>query len=171
MKKRYIECGKIVSTHGIRGEVKVQPWADSPDFLCDFRRFYLENGAKPLEAERVRTNKNMVLIKLAGVDNPDDAALFRGKVLYIDREDVTEGEDDGFFIQDLLGLEVRDADTPRVWGKLTDVLFTGANDVYEVTDADGKKRLVPVIPHVVLETSVEDGFIVIRPLEGLFEDE
>jgi 16S rRNA processing protein RimM len=171
MKKRYIECGKIVSIHGIRGEVKVQPWADSPDFLCVFNRFYLENGAKALTAERVRTNKNMVLIKLAGVDNPDDASLLRGKVIYIDREDMPEDEDGGYLIQDLLGLEVRDADSPRVWGKLTDVLFTGANDVYEITDADGKKRLAPVIPDVVLETDIEGGFIVIRPLRGLFEDE
>jgi 16S rRNA processing protein RimM len=170
MKKTYLECGKIVSTHGIRGEVKVQPWADSPDFLCDFTRFYLDNGAKELIAERVRTNKNMVLIKLKGVETPDDAALLRGKTIYIDRSDAPD-DDGGFYIQDLIGLEVRDADTPRVWGRLTDVLFTGANDVYEITDADGIKRLAPVIPDVVLETDVEGGFIVIRPLKGLFDDE
>jgi 16S rRNA processing protein RimM len=171
MKKQFIECGKIVSTHGVRGEVKIQPWADSPEFLCEFKRFYLDNGAKTIEAERVRTNKNMVLLKIAGVDTVDDGALLRGKIVYIDRADAAPNEDGTFFIQDLVGLEVRDADSPRIWGKLTDVLFTGANDVYEITDSDGTKRLVPVIPDVVLETDLAGGYIVIRPLKGLFEDE
>ena len=168
MHKRYLECGKIVSTHGLRGEVRVQPWCDGPGFLLDFSTFYFEGGGKSLAVEGARIHKNLLILKLAGVDNIDAAAALRGKVLYIDRDDapMDEGE---HFIQDLLGLRVVDADTGEEYGKITDVLATGANDVYELTGQQGEKKLVPVIPDVVIETDIEGGVVRIRPLEGLFE--
>jgi len=169
MKKPYLECGKIVSTHGIRGEVRVQPWCDSPDFLLGFRTLYLGGGDTPLQVERARAHKNLVILKLTGWDTIDEAAELRGKILFIDRRDTPD--DSGYFVQDLLGLAVYDADTGRLWGELTDVIATGANDVYEITGPDGVKRLAPAIPHVVLETDVDAGRMTIRPLKGLFEDE
>jgi len=169
MYKQYLECGKIVSTHGIRGELRVQPWCDSPDFLLDFEVLYLDKGNKPLAVEQARAQKNMLLLKLEGINNLDDAAALRGKVLYIDRDDapLDQGE---HFIQDLLGLDVIDADTGMVYGKLSDVLFTGANDVYELTGENGEKKLFPAIRDVVLETDVQAGVMRIRPLKGLFDD-
>lgn len=171
MKKRYLECGKIVSTHGVRGEVRVQPWCDTPAYLCGFVTLYLRKGEKAVEVESARVNKNMVLLKLRGVDDLDAAVTLRGSVVYIDREDAPEDESGGFFVQDLLGLRALDADTGRDWGELTDVFFTGANDVYEITGEDGVKRLIPAIRDVVLETDPEAGFLRIRPLEGLFDPE
>lgn len=167
MRKQYLECGKIVSTHGVRGEVRVQPWCDSPEFLLQFPRLYMQNGETPLEVEGARTHKNMVLLKLKGFDTLDEAAALRGRVLYINRNDAPD--DGGFFIQDLLGLEAIDADTGRSWGVLEDVLETGANDVYVFRDGEAQ-RLVPVIPGVVIDTDIQSGIIKIRPLKGLFDD-
>ena len=171
IKKQYLECGKIVSTHGIRGEVRVQPWCDSPEFLLHFSTLYLKPGEMPLAVEQARVHKNMVILQLDGYNTIDRAVTLRGKILYINREDAPEDEAGAFFVQDLLGISVLDADTGRCWGTLTDVIATGANDVYEITDADGTKRLIPVIPQVVLHTDLEAGRMEIRPLEGLFEDE
>jgi len=169
MKKKYLECGKIVSTHGIKGEIKVQHWCDYPEYLCEFDFLYLENGAKKLEVERARAHKNMAILKLAGIDDIDTAAGLRGKTVYIDRDEAPE--DDEIFIQDLFGIEVRDADSGEIYGKVTDVLQTGANDVYEMTKEDGKKLLFPAIPDVVINIDLEEGFMLIRPLRGLFDDE
>lgn len=170
MKKRFLECGKIVSTHGVKGEVKVQPWCDAPDFLCGFGTLYLRRGERPFRVEQARVSKNMVLLKLEGVDTLDDAVTLRGGIVYIDREDAPSGGDGVFFVQDLIGLSVLDADTGKEWGKLTDVFSTGANDVYEITGEDGKRRLVPAIRDVVLETDPDAGVMRIRPLEGLFDE-
>jgi len=168
MQKRYLECGKIVSTHGLRGEVRVQPWCDGPGFLLEFDTLYFDGGATPVTVEDARVHKNMLILKPQGVDDIDDAAALRGKVLYIDREDAPM-EEGKHFIQDLLGLHVLDADTGQDYGKLTDVLHTGANDVYELTGEHGEKKLVPAIPDVVIETDIEGGTMRIRPLRGLFE--
>lgn len=170
MKKRYLECGRIVTVHGLRGEVRVQPWCDSPEYLLDFNRFYLQEEGRALEIERARVQKNMVLLKFAGIDSPDDAARLRGRILYLDREQAPAAQPDEYFVQDLLGLAVIDADTGEDYGRLSDVLVTGANDVYEITGADGRKRLIPAIRQVVLATDLEAGVMRIRPLKGLFDD-
>jgi len=168
MIKKYLECGKIVSTHGLRGELKVQPWCDGPGFLCQFTTLYLERGSKPVTVESMRIQKNMALLKLEGVDTLDQAAAFRGKILYINRDAAPPSEDEEFFVQDIFGLLVRDADTGAEYGHITDVFFTGANDIYEITAPDGGKKLIPAIKQVVLRTDVEGGVMLIRPLEGLF---
>lgn len=168
MRKQYLECGKIVSTHGVRGEVRVMPWCDSPEYLCGFKTLYLQNGEKPLAVESARVNKTMVLLKIKGIDSLDDAVTLRGRVLYINRDDAPD--DGGVFIQDLIGIAVLDADSGKCWGKLTGVFATGANDVYTITDETGRERLVPAIPDVVVETDAEGGVMRIRPLKGLFED-
>ncbi len=169
MQKQYLECGKIVSTHGVRGELRVQPWCDSPEYICEFSTLYLQNGEKSLKVEQARVNKNVVLLKVAGIDTLDAAVTLRGRVLYINREDAPD--DEGTFIQDLIGLTVIDADSGKTWGKLTDVLSTGANDVYVLNCEDGVERLVPAIPDVIIETDVDGGTMKIRPLKGLFDDE
>jgi len=168
MHKEFLECGKIVSTHGLRGELKVEPWSDSPDFLADFKTVYLGEEKKTYAIQKARAQKNMLVLKLAGIDTLDDALAFRGKILYINREDapLAEGE---FFVQDLLGLSVVNADTGGEYGKLSDVFFTGANDVYELTAPDGEKKLFPAIKDVMIETDIEGGVMRIRPLKGLFD--
>lgn len=165
--KRYLEIGKIVSVFGLKGEVKVQPWCDSPDFLCEFDTLYYKSGT-PVNVERARVQKNIVVMKLEGTDTVEAAQALRGRVLYMDREDV-ELEEGAYFVQDLIGLEVRDAETAQVYGTITEVSETGANDVYHIKSPEGRMLYVPAIPDVVKETDIEGGAMLITPLDGLFD--
>lgn len=168
--KKYLEIGKIVSTHGIKGEVRVQPWCDSSDFLCEFETLYFDEGKKSVDIIRARVQKNVVIMQLDGVDTVEEAQNLRNKILYMDRDDV-ELDEGTYFIQDLIGLVCIDADEGGEIGKITDVLETGANDVYEITSAEGNKYLIPAIPDVVLETDLDGNTMTIRKMEGLFDDE
>ena len=170
MKKQFLDSGKIVGTHGIKGEVRIDPWCDSPEFLCAFKKLWLdENGTEFIEVKS-RPHKNTALAKIKGVDTIEAAEKYRGKVVYINRDDINLAEG-VHFVQDLIGLEVRDAGSGRVYGKISDVLRTGANDVYEIKDADGKTYLAPVIDDVVKEINVNDGYVLIVPMKGIFDDE
>ena len=170
MKKQYLDSGKIVGTHGIKGEVRIEPWCDSPEFLCAFKKLYLDENGQTFIEVKSRPHKNITLAKIKGVDTIEAAEKFRGKIVYINREDITLDEGVNF-VQDLIGLEVKDAENGTVYGKITDVLRTGANDVYEITDSNNKKYLAPVIDEVVEEISVDDGYVLIRPMKGIFDDE
>ncbi|MBE6846790.1 MAG: 16S rRNA processing protein RimM [Ruminococcus sp.] len=169
MRKQYLEIGKIVTVHGLGGIVKVQPWCDDAEFLCEFEVLYCGRQYVPMEIQRASVQKNMALVKFKGVDTVEQAQALRNSILYMDRNDV-ELEEGTYFIQDLIGLKVSDADTGADYGKIADVLQTGANDVYLLRDDSGKERLVPVIPDVVTEIEPEQGYVKIRPLKGLFDD-
>ncbi len=170
MKKQYLECGKIITTHGITGELKVQPWCSTPEELTGIATLYFDAGKTPLEVQRSRVHKYLALLKLKSVDSIEQAQTLRGKILWARRDDIPleEGE---YFIQDLIGITVVDADDGHTYGTLSDVSETGANDVYHITFPDGSVRLAPVIPQVVIATDIETGVMRIRPLEGLFDDE
>ena len=170
MKKQFLDSGKIVGTHGIKGEVRIEPWCDSPEFLCAFKKLYLDENGQTFIEVKSRPHKNITLAKIKGVDTIEQAEKYRGKVVYINRNDITLDEGVNF-VQDLIGLEVMDAENGTVYGKITDVLRTGANDVYEITDSNNKKYLAPVIDEVVEEINVDGGFVLIRPMKGIFDDE
>ena len=170
MKKQFLDSGKIVGTHGIKGEVRIEPWCDSPEFLCAFKKLYLDEKGQTFIEVKSRPHKNITLAKIKGVDTIEAAEKFRGKVVYINREDITLDEGVNF-VQDLIGIEVKDAENGTVYGKITDVLRTGANDVYEITDSNNKKYLVPVIDEVVEEINVDGGYVLIHPMKGIFDDE
>lgn len=170
MLKKYLETGKIVGTHGIKGMTRVQVWADSEDFLSNFKSVYLdENGAKSLEIERVQPHGNIALVAFKGISTIEQAEKLRNTVIYIDRNDVSlpEGR---YFIDDLIGCAVTDADTGNLLGKITDISETGANDVWHITN-DGKEYLVPAIDEVLVSVDVENQAVVIRPMKGIFDDE
>lgn len=170
MKKEFLECGKIVTTHGIAGEIKLNPWCDSPEELLDIETFYLDEGKTPVKATRVRAHKNMAIIKLEGYDGIEASQALRGKVLYARRSDfpLEEGQ---YFISDIIGLTVVDADDNHEYGKVCEVSSTGANDVYHIAFLDGSIKLIPVIKQVIISTDIDAGVLKIRPLAGLFDDE
>lgn len=167
--EQYLEIGKIVSTHGLRGELRVDPWCDSPQFLCQFKTLYLKKGETKLSVSS-RPHKTIAIVKAKGIDTIEEAEKLRGRILYINRSDarLAPGE---YFIQDLMGLDVIDIDTSKSYGKITDVLKTGANDVYQVTDEKKKDYLIPVIDDVVKEIDINGGKVLIKPLKGIFDDE
>ena len=167
MKKEFLEAGKIVNTHGIRGEVKIMPYTDSPELLAEFDRLFLGKAHTEVIIERSRVFKNTVIAKIEGIDTPEEAEKLRNKLLYMHRDDL-ELDEDTYFIQDLIGMEVRDADSGQVYGKIADVMQTGANDVY-VVKGDDREYLVPAIGDVVVSTDIDADIMTIRPLEGLFD--
>ena len=170
MKKQFLESGKIVGTHGIKGEVRIDPWCDSPEFLCAFKKLYLDDSGETFIEVKSRPHKHITLSKIKGVDTIEQAERLRGKIVYIDRSDINLGEGVNF-VQDLIGLDVIDSDSGECYGKITDVLRTGANDVYEITGNDGKKYLAPVIDEVVIEINTDGGYVLLRPMKGIFDDE
>lgn len=165
--KRFLETGRIVAIHALKGEVRVDPWCDSPDFLCEFDKLYFDKGNTPVEIESARPHKNVVIMKIKGIDTPEAATALRGKILYMDREDV-ELPAGTYFVQDLIGLEVVDAADGTVYGCLAQVSNTGANDIYTVKNEDNE-YLIPAIPDVIEKTDIEGGRLYIHRIEGLFE--
>lgn len=166
--KRYLEIGKIVATQGIRGEVRCQYYSDTPEVLCEFDDLYLDKGKTPIHVLRAYPHKNVVVMKIEGIDLIEQAQPLIGKLLYMDREDA-ELEEGLYFIQDIIGLTVKDVDTGKVYGKITDVYQNGAADVYSMKQPDGSELMFPCIDEVVIKTDISSGEMLIRPLPGLFE--
>ncbi len=163
MKNQFLEAGQIVNTHGIKGEVKIVPWCDTPDFLCDFDVLYIDG--KPIEIQQIRAHKGNVIAKLAGVNDVDAAMAMKNKIVSIDRTNV-ELPEGRHFIADLIGLEVRDADTGSVLGIIDDVLTPPASEVYVVKGA-GKEYMIPAVDEFVIETNIEIGYVLVRLIEGM----
>ncbi len=162
MKQQYLQTGKIVSTHGLHGEVKILPWADGPEFLLALPQIFLSGRAYPVEAARVQ--KGCVLMKLAGVDDVEAANRLREQIVCFDRADVRLPEG-AVFIQDLLGLPVYEDGVQL--GVVKDVLFTGANDVYVVQTPEKEEILIPAVPEFILERNTDEGFVRVRRIEGM----
>ncbi len=166
MKQRFLEAGQVVNTHGIRGEVKIVPWCDSPEFLCRFDTFYLDG--KGLKVRSARPHKGNVLASLEGVDTVEEAMLLKGKTIHIDRTGVAlpEGR---HFLADLIGLRVLDADSGAELGVLTEVLTPPAHEVY-VVRGPGREYLIPAVDAFLVETDVDGGFLRVRLIEGMGYD-
>jgi 16S rRNA processing protein RimM len=164
MKQKYLEAGEIVNTHGIRGEVKILPWCDGPEFLKAFHTLYIGDTAYAVEASRV--HKNMLLCKLKGIDDVSVAQTFKGKTVKIDRDSapIAEGR---VFIADLIGLPVYSGEEEI--GTLKDVLSGPANDVYIVKGQ--KEYMIPAVSEFLEEVNVDDGFIRVHLIEGMATDE
>lgn len=170
MLKQYLEIGKIVGTHGLRGMVRVQPWSDSGEFLQQFKTFYRKpDGTEPLEADRVQPHKGTVLIAFRGIESIAQAEALRGKILYISRGDVSlpQGR---YFIEDLIGCTVTDAESGRILGTLSDVSETGANDVWHIRNGE-REYLIPAVDEVLVSVEPARSSVVIRPMKGIFDDE
>jgi len=163
MKKEFLEAGKIVNTHGIRGEVKIMPWADSAEFLQGFDTLYIDE--KPVKLLSARVHKNSLIAKLEGVADIDAAIALKHKLIHIHRADANLPPGN-FFIQDILGLPVLDeADTQL--GVLKEILPRPGGDVYVIAEEDGTERLVPDVPAFILEKNLDEGFIRVRLIEGM----
>ncbi len=156
-----IETGRIVNTHSVYGEVKVEPWSDTADFLCGFDVVYIDG--KKFSVERARVHKSCVLLKLSGINNINEASAFRGKIVSVDREEI-ELEDGSFFIADLIGLNVTDESGTSL-GKICDVLTLPANDVYVVRGED--EYMIPAVSEFIIDTDIDAGVMKIKLIPGM----
>ena len=164
--ENYLEIGQIVNTHGLRGDLKVMPWCDDPEIFDELA--YVIIDGEEYDIEKSRMQKNMVLLKLEGIDHINDAEKYRNKVLFVPREELGELPEGTYYICDLLGCVVETIDG-RNLGKICDIIKTGSNDVYVVEDEGKKQVLIPVIDEVVKSVDVESKQIVIEPLKGLID--
>ncbi len=165
-----LRVGVITSTHGIRGEVKVFPTTDDVRRFKDLKEVLLDTGGelRPMEIERVRFFKNMVIVKFKGCDSIDAVEGFRGRDLLVSRENAVKLGPNENFIADMIGLEVVTDEGERL-GVLTEVLQTGANDVYAVALPDGKEVLLPAIPQCVLDVNPEEKRVTVHMMDGLMD--
>lgn len=170
MKKDFLSVGKIVGTHGVRGMVRIQPWCDTPEFLCSFKTVYLdEKGESNLSLISPKPHGNVVISAVKNINSIDDAEMLRNKILYIKRDDANL-EDNQYFIDELIGCEAYDVDTNEFIGVVSDVSQTGANDVWHIKKRD-KEYLIPCIDEVVISVDVQNNKVVIKQMKGLFDDE
>ena len=163
MKQAYIEAGRITSTHGVHGEVKIEVWLDTPEDLKHYRRIFIDGQERKLLS--VRQQNRFVIAKLDQVDDINAAQPFKGKTVYIAREDAPLPPG-GYCLQDLLDAKVVLEDGSPV-GVLTEILERPANNVYVVTDPDGKEILIPVVPAFIIRADAENGIVTVRLLEGM----
>ena len=161
MPDQFLECGKIVNTHGIRGEVKIQPWADSPEVLCALPALYIDGA--PVALRSARVHKGNVIALLEGVSDVDQAMLLKNKVVWLNRDDLRLPEGT-FFLADLIGLRVVDEEGQEL-GILNEVLSPSRQQVYVVKG--DRELMIPAVPQFILETNVAGGYIKVRLIEGM----
>ena len=162
MKLQFIEAGEIVTTHGVRGEVKVLCWMDDPEMLCEFDRCRIDG--KEYTMEQVRVQKTCNLVKLSGIDTMEAAQAMRGKTIELYREDI---DDEVIFAAELIGVEVF-ADGKNI-GKIADVLDYPGNSVYVVKGE--YEYMIPAVKQFILDTDMENNRMEVRLIEGMRSDE
>ena len=164
----HLEVGKIINTHGLRGEVKVAPWTDAPEVFEDIKRVFIKKNEEemPLEIVHIKYQKNNIIVKFKELSDINEAERLKNSVLYADRSELGELPDGVYYIADLIGMEVKREDKSLI-GILKDVLQTGANDVYVVGREGEKELLIPVIDSVVLSVDTDNKEIIVRLPDGL----
>ena len=160
-KKQYIEAGRIVNTHGVAGEVKIEVWLDSPQFLKSFKRCFIDRREVKLLSARV--HKGFLIVKLEGVEDVNAAMALKGRTVVIDRADARLPKG-AFFLQDIIGASVVDESGSEI-GKLVDVMETPASNVYVVKGE--REHLIPAVPEFILSTDADNGIITVHLIEGM----
>lgn len=166
--EKLLQVGVISSTHGVRGEVKVFPTTDDVKRFKKLKNVILDTGREhmPLEVESVKFFKQFAILKFKGIDNINDIEKYKGKSLLVDRQNAVKLRKDEYFIADMIGMEVFTEDG-EIFGKLKDVLETGANDVYIIDSVKHGEVLVPAIKQCILDVDIEAQKMVIHLMEGL----
>lgn len=162
-----IEIGKIVNTHGLRGDLKVEPWCDGIETF-EFLNTVFVGGSK-YEISSVKPHKNVFLLKLKDIDTIESAETLKGKVITADEKDMPPLPDGVFYIRDIMGMEVYDGE--KHIGQIYDWIETGTNNVYVIKRPSGKDVLIPAVDEVVKEIDVEKKIMSVKMLKGLMEDD
>jgi 16S rRNA processing protein RimM len=166
----YIECGKIINTHGFKGGLKLESWCNTPADLAALKRVFIKVGADVFSEKRLKKAsvfKQFVIAEIDGVEDMDTAMALKNTIVYAARKDfkLKKGE---YFISDLVGLEVINADTGKVYGILLETINRGASDIY-VVKTDTGERMIPVVDEFIDRIDIERGTFV-RPIEGMFDE-
>ena len=166
--EEYFEIGQIVNTSGLKGILKIKPFTDDIKKFSNLKTIYIKNksGLTEFKIEQVRYEKNMVMLKLAGIDTVEEAEKYRNLYIKILRDQEEELEEGSYYVVDILGCKVN-TDANKELGKIVDVFQTGSNDVYVVKDEQGKQILLPAIKQVIKNVDIKNKIITVHLLEGL----
>ena len=166
---KYIECGKIINTHGCKGGVKLESWCNTPEELADMERIFLVSNGKYTEYKIKKSSlfKQFVLFDLDGINDMDSALMLKNKTVYASRDDF-ELEDGEYFIADIIGLDAIDANSGKIYGKVKDMINRGASDLYVIETASGE-AMIPAVDEFIDRVELDKG-LYIRPIEGMFDD-
>ena len=172
--QKYLECGKIVSTHGVRGTVRLESYCNTPDTLAKLRKLYKKTPSGEFELMKVRASsvqKQMVLCTFEAITTLDQAIPMKGTVLYADRADLATREGE-YFVADMLGLDVIDTESGEKIGTLSEVMSPAGRDVYVVADVRGGSFMIPAVPEFIKDIKIEgeDAGIYVKLIEGLREE-
>lgn len=160
-KKQYIEAGRIVNTHGVHGEVKIEVWLDSPAFMKRFKRLFIDGNE--LEITSAKVQKSFLIGKLGGIDDVNAAMALKNKTVFIARDDARLPAG-SYFIQDIIGAAVED-ESGRSIGILTDVLESPAQNIYVVRGET--EHLIPAVPEFIMSTDLDKGLVTVHLIEGM----
>ncbi len=168
-KEKYLECGKIINTHGVRGACKIESWCDTPEVLCQIKTLYYKKRDEylSLEVTKASVHKGCALVYFYGIDSLEAAELLKNRVVYADREDIPI-DDDRVFIADIIGLPVFDERNGKRLGMLSELIESPASDLFSVKTEDGRDVLVPAVEEFI--GHIDDGRVFLRPIPGMFED-
>lgn len=166
---KYLEIGRINNTHGIRGEVKFELWCDDIAYIKQLKTIYLDkNGSESLTLISARPQKNNAILKFKEITSIELAEKLKGKTLYCDRNDA-EIDDDSYYLADVIGCRVVNAETKKEYGKVCDIMNYGSCDIFDVKNGN-KHSLVPATPDIIANMDFENGVIEINEMKGLFDE-
>ena len=165
---KYLEIGQIVNTFGIKGQVKVMPFTDDIKKFDKLKEIYIEkkHELKLFQIEKVNYSKNMVILKLKGIETPEEAERLRNSYLKINRKDAKKLPEGTYYIADLIGLDVY-TDENKLLGKVDYIYNAGSSDIYVVKDEQGKEILLPAIKEVLKQVDLENKKIIVHIIKGL----
>ncbi len=168
MDKKYIECGKIINTHGCKGGLKIEPWCNSSKDFTELKRLFTCKRESYTEHTVIKasTFKQFVILELKGIDDMDKALDLKNETLYALREDF-ELEDGEFFIADIIGFDVIDFENGKVYGTVSEIINRGASDIYVVNTPNGE-RMIPAVEQFIISVDIEKG-VFVRTIEGLLD--
>lgn len=166
--RKYIECGKIINTHGCHGGVKLESWCNTPYDLAELRRVYILDNGNYVEKKIKKSSvfKQFVVAELEGISDMDTAMAMKNTVLYAARKDFNL-EDGEYFIADMIGVNVIDAENGKIYGKLTDIINRGASDIY-VVETESGERMIPAVDEFIVRANADEG-IFVNVIPGLLD--
>ncbi|MBE6611707.1 MAG: 16S rRNA processing protein RimM [Ruminococcaceae bacterium] len=167
--EQYLECGRIINTHGVRGACKIESWCDTPEVLCDLPRMFYKKKDEFIEltVTKASVHKGCGLVYFYGIDSIEAAQLLKNRVVYADRDDI-ELSDDRVFVADIIGLPVFDERTGMKLGELCDLIENPASDLFCVKTEDGREVLVPAVEEFI--GHIDDDGVYLCPIPGMFDD-
>lgn len=168
MEKKYIECGKIINTHGYKGGLKVEPWCNTPKDFTQLKVLYIQRGCDFVKYTVTKSSifKQFIILELKEITTMDDALFLKDKTVYADRTDFSleEGE---FFLADIIGLNVIDATTKQIYGTVKDIINRGASDIYLI-DAEKGEKMIPAVKEFIVSIDIPNG-VYVNVIEGLLD--